>query len=160
MSSEPILICYDGSQSAEHSFHAAAALLAGRTAIVADIGPVLTGFEAYAAVTPGINIALLEQENLNGAMERAEQGAELTRRAGFDVEARAELSAPTPGRDCRSRQRDRSRGHRHRLPRPDGCTGEPGRERLASRRRALEASSPDRHTSRRASLRRSRTRSS
>jgi nucleotide-binding universal stress UspA family protein len=26
MSSEPILICYCGSQSAEHSFHAAAAL--------------------------------------------------------------------------------------------------------------------------------------
>jgi len=95
MSSEPILICYDGSQSAEHSFHAAAALLAGRKAIVADIGPVLTGAEGYAAVTPGINIAWLEQENLAGALQRAEQGAELARRAGFDAEARAELSAPT-----------------------------------------------------------------
>jgi nucleotide-binding universal stress UspA family protein len=95
MNSQPILICYDGSQSAERSFHAAAALLAGRTAIVADIGPVLTGAESYAAVTPGINIALLEQENLSGAMERAERGAELARRAGFDAEARAELSAPT-----------------------------------------------------------------
>jgi nucleotide-binding universal stress UspA family protein len=95
MSSEPILICYDGSQSAEHSFHAVAALLAGRTAIVVDIGPVLTGVEAYAAVTPGINVSLLEQENLTDAMERAEQGAELARRAGFDAEARAELSAPT-----------------------------------------------------------------
>jgi len=95
MSSEPILICYDGSQSAEHSFHAAAALLTGRKAIVADIGPVLTGAEGYAAVTPGINIAWLEQENLAGALQRAEQGAELARRAGFDAEARAELSAPT-----------------------------------------------------------------
>jgi nucleotide-binding universal stress UspA family protein len=95
MSSEPILICYDGSQRAEHSFYSAAALLAGRTAIVVDIGPVLTGVEAYAAVTPGINVSLLEQENLSDAMERAEQGAELARRAGFDAEARAELSAPT-----------------------------------------------------------------
>jgi nucleotide-binding universal stress UspA family protein len=95
MSSEPILICYDGSQSAEHSFHAAAALLAGRTAIVADIGPVLTAAESYAAVTPGIDIALLERENLTDALERAEQGAELARRAGFDAEARAELAAPT-----------------------------------------------------------------
>jgi nucleotide-binding universal stress UspA family protein len=95
MSSEPILICYDGSQSAEHSFHAAAALLAGRTAIVADIGPVLTDAESYAAVMPGTDIALLEQENLTDAMERAEHGAELARRAGFDAEARAELSAPT-----------------------------------------------------------------
>ena len=95
MSSEPILICYDGSQSAEHSFQAAAALLAGHTAIVVDIGPVLTGVEGYAAVTPGINIAWLEQENLADALERAEQGAELARRAGFDAEARAELAAPT-----------------------------------------------------------------
>jgi nucleotide-binding universal stress UspA family protein len=95
MSSEPILICYDGSQSAEHSFGAAAGVLAGRKAIVADIGPVLTGAESYAAVSPGINIALLEQENLAGALERAEHGAELARRAGFDAEARAELSAPT-----------------------------------------------------------------
>jgi nucleotide-binding universal stress UspA family protein len=95
MSSEPILICYDGSQSAEHSFHAAAAVLAGRTAIVADIGPVVTGAESYAAVMPGIDIALLEQENFTDAMERAEHGAELARRAGFDAEARAELSAPT-----------------------------------------------------------------
>jgi nucleotide-binding universal stress UspA family protein len=95
MSSEPILICFDGSQSAEHSFHAAAALLAGRTAIVVDIGPVLTGADAYAAVAPVIDIALLERENLTDAMERAEQGAELARRAGFAAEARAELSAPT-----------------------------------------------------------------
>jgi nucleotide-binding universal stress UspA family protein len=95
MSSEPILICYDGSQSAEHSFGAAAGVLAGRKAIVTDIGPVLTGAESYAAVSPGINIALLEQENLAGALQRAEQGAELARRAGFDAEARAELSAPT-----------------------------------------------------------------
>jgi nucleotide-binding universal stress UspA family protein len=70
-------------------------VLAGRKAIVTDIGPVLTGAESYAAVSPGINIALLEQENLAGALQRAEQGAELARRAGFDAEARAELSAPT-----------------------------------------------------------------
>jgi nucleotide-binding universal stress UspA family protein len=60
-----------------------------------DIGPVLTGAESYAAVTPGIDIALLEEANLAGALERAEQGAELARQAGFDAEARAELSAPT-----------------------------------------------------------------
>jgi nucleotide-binding universal stress UspA family protein len=95
MTSEPILICYDGSESAEHSFNAAAGVLAGRKAIVTDIGPVLTDAESFAAVAPGINIAFLEQENLAGALERAEQGAELARLAGFDAEARAELSAPT-----------------------------------------------------------------
>jgi nucleotide-binding universal stress UspA family protein len=95
MSSEPILICYAGPLCAEQLFLAAPVGLGAPTAIVADIGPVLTGVEAYAAVTPGINIALLEQENLTAAKERAEQGAELARRAGFDAEARAELSAPT-----------------------------------------------------------------
>jgi nucleotide-binding universal stress UspA family protein len=95
MSSEPILICYDGSESAEHAFNAAAGVLAGRKAIVVDIGPVLTGAESYAAVTPGINIGLMEDANLDAALERAQEGAELARRAGFDAEARAELSAPT-----------------------------------------------------------------
>lgn len=95
MNSGPILICYDGSESAERSFDAAAGVLAGRKAIVADIGPVLTGAETYAAISPGIDIALLEQANLGGALERAEQGAELARRAGFEAEAHADLSAPT-----------------------------------------------------------------
>jgi nucleotide-binding universal stress UspA family protein len=95
MSSEPILICYDGTESAERSFAAAAAVLIGRKAIVADIGPVLTGAQSFAAATPGMNIEYLEQENLDDALARAEQGAELARRAGFDAEARADLSAPT-----------------------------------------------------------------
>ena len=95
MSSESILICYDGSESVEHSFNAAAGVLAIRKAIVADIGPVLTEIESYAAVMPGSDIAFLEQANLDAALERAERGAELARRAGFDAEARAELSAPT-----------------------------------------------------------------
>jgi nucleotide-binding universal stress UspA family protein len=95
MSRESILICHDGSESAEHSFNAAAGVLAGRKAILADIGPVLTEIESYAAVTPGFDIAFAEQANLAAALERAERGAELARKAGFDAEARAELSAPT-----------------------------------------------------------------
>jgi hypothetical protein len=39
MSSERILICDDGSQRAEHSFHRPAALVAGGTAIVPVVPP-------------------------------------------------------------------------------------------------------------------------
>jgi len=94
MSGERILICYDGSESAERSFDAAAGVLAGRDAIVVDIGPVLTSAQSYAAVTPGIDIALLEEANLDAALERAEQGAERARQAGFDAEARGDIAAP------------------------------------------------------------------
>jgi nucleotide-binding universal stress UspA family protein len=90
-----ILICYDGSESAVRSIHVAAELLTGRDAVVVDIGPVLTGAESYAAISPGVDMALLQKLNLDGALERAEEGTKLARRAGFHAEPRAELSAPT-----------------------------------------------------------------
>jgi nucleotide-binding universal stress UspA family protein len=95
MARDRILICYDGSESAVRSIHVAAELLTGRNAVIVDIGPVLTGAESYAAISPGVDVALLQKLNLDGALERAEEGAKLARRAGFDAEPRAELSAPT-----------------------------------------------------------------
>jgi nucleotide-binding universal stress UspA family protein len=95
MEYEPILICYDGSESAVRSLEAAATLLAGRKAVVVDIGPVLTGAESYAALSPGVDVSLLQKLNLDGALERAEEGAKLAMLAGFDAQPRAELSAPT-----------------------------------------------------------------
>jgi nucleotide-binding universal stress UspA family protein len=95
MNGQPILICYDGSESAVRSIQTAAELLAGRTAVVVDIGSVLTGAESYAAIAPGVEVSLLQKLNLDCAIERAEEGAKLARRAGFDAVPRAELSAPT-----------------------------------------------------------------
>jgi nucleotide-binding universal stress UspA family protein len=95
MDGQPILICYDGSESSVRSIQTAAELLTGRTAVVVDIGPVLTGAESYAAIAPGVDVELLQKLNLDGASERAEEGAKLARRAGFDAAPRAELSAPT-----------------------------------------------------------------
>jgi nucleotide-binding universal stress UspA family protein len=92
---EPILICYDGSEDAARAIHAAAELLAGRKAVVVDIGPFLTEAESYAAAAPGVDTALLEESNLEGALERAREGTELACRAGFDAEPRAEIAAPT-----------------------------------------------------------------
>jgi predicted ribosome-associated RNA-binding protein Tma20 len=42
MDGKPILICYDGSESAVRSIQTAADLLVGRTAVVVDIGPLMT----------------------------------------------------------------------------------------------------------------------
>jgi nucleotide-binding universal stress UspA family protein len=95
MDGKPILICYDGSESAVRSIQAAAELLAGRTAVVVDIGPVMTETESYAAIAPGVEVSLLQKLNLQGALERAEEGAKLARRVGFDAVPRAELSTPT-----------------------------------------------------------------
>jgi hypothetical protein len=95
MDGKPILICYDGSESAVHSIQAAAELLAGRTAVVVDIGPVMTETESYAAIAPGVEVSLPQKLNLQSALERAEEGAKLARRVGFDAVPRAELSTPT-----------------------------------------------------------------
>jgi hypothetical protein len=67
MDREPILICYDGSDESKRAIHAASIALAGRNAVVVDIGPVLT----------------------------ATEGAQVARRAGFSAETHAALSAPT-----------------------------------------------------------------
>ena len=95
MSSEPILICFDGSQSAEHSFQCGRSI-AGRPQ--GDRRRHRAGVDGRRELRRSHTRnqhRLLEQENLAGALQRAEQGAELARRAGFDAEARAELSAPT-----------------------------------------------------------------
>ncbi|MFL5953807.1 MAG: universal stress protein [Gaiellaceae bacterium] len=95
MDREPILICYDGSEESVRAIHAASITLAGRRAVVVDIGPVLTGAESYAAIAPGVDVAMLQQLNLQSAQERANEGAKVARRAGFDAQTHVELSAPT-----------------------------------------------------------------
>lgn len=95
MDREPILICYDGSEDSVRAIHAASVALAGRRAVVVDIAPVLTGAESYAAISPGVDVTMLQQLNLQGARERASEGAKIARRAGFDAQTRAELAAPT-----------------------------------------------------------------
>jgi nucleotide-binding universal stress UspA family protein len=95
MDREPILICYDGSDESVYAIHAASVALAGRRAVVVDIGPVLTGAESYAALSPGVDVSVLQKLNLESARERATEGAKVARRAGFDAQSRAELSAPT-----------------------------------------------------------------
>jgi nucleotide-binding universal stress UspA family protein len=92
-SDAPILICYDGTKNAGHAIDVAAALFAGRRAVVLDVAPFLTPSESVAelsAVAPNFG-ELNEAE----ALTRAKTGAALARQAGFTAEAQADLDAPT-----------------------------------------------------------------
>jgi nucleotide-binding universal stress UspA family protein len=94
MDDAPILICFDGSDGAEHAIAAAAALLGSRRAVVLNVAPVLTVAESYAAIgTPGPFV--YEGLNRAAALEQADAGAKLARAAGLTAEARADVAAPT-----------------------------------------------------------------
>jgi len=93
MAAAPILICYDGSEGAKHAIEAAAGLLSGHPAVVLAVGPPLTPEESYAALGP--MTPSFQELNEEQALERAKEGAELARSAGFAAEARAEVAAPT-----------------------------------------------------------------
>jgi nucleotide-binding universal stress UspA family protein len=93
MTDEPILICYDGSESARNAIAAAGSLLAGRRAVVLDVAPLQEVAEAYAAM--GSGAAALDRLALDTAAAGAGEGAELARAAGFHAVGRTELKAPT-----------------------------------------------------------------
>ena len=95
MNDRPILICYDGSDNARRGIDVAADLLGPRRAIVLDIAPYLTGVETYAVMGSPLGAAEVEKMNAADAMERAKEGAELARAAGFTAEPRSELDEPT-----------------------------------------------------------------
>jgi nucleotide-binding universal stress UspA family protein len=95
MHDRPLLICYDGSESARRAIDAAAALLVPRRAVVLDVGSPLTPEESLAALSPAGAVGWFEETNAAVAADRAAEGAALARSAGFDAEARSELAAPT-----------------------------------------------------------------
>jgi len=92
--SPSILICYDGSASSRDAIEAASLLLGRRRAVVLDIGPPLTPAESVSVVAPVSPTEAFEDMNLDDARTRADAGAELARRAGFEAEARASIAAP------------------------------------------------------------------
>src|SRR5262245_66324531 len=94
MNDTPILICYDGSESAQRAIDAAAALLGPRRAVVLAIGAPVTPAESLAVLAPVAPNAAFEEENADDALHRARVGAQLARKAGFDAEARGEVAAP------------------------------------------------------------------
>jgi nucleotide-binding universal stress UspA family protein len=95
MSSRPILICYDGSDAADHAITAAADVLGPGPAVVLDVGEVLTTAESVAAVSSIVPGNAFEDLNTADALDRARAGAEHARRAGFEAKPRTELQSPT-----------------------------------------------------------------
>jgi nucleotide-binding universal stress UspA family protein len=93
MGQGPILICYDGSAGAQHAIAVVGTLLAGRRAVVLDVGPLDLVAETYAAA--GSGAADVNRAVFDGTLAQAEAGAELARHAGFDAEPRAEVETPT-----------------------------------------------------------------
>jgi nucleotide-binding universal stress UspA family protein len=78
----PILICYDGSEAAARAIEAAGALLRPRQAVLLDVVPVrvAVGYSPTPSDAPWV-----DEVDAAAAQGRAHAGAELARRAGFDV---------------------------------------------------------------------------
>jgi nucleotide-binding universal stress UspA family protein len=95
MSNAPVLICYDGSKSAQHAIDVAATVLGPRHAVVLDVGPPITLAESLAVTSPFAPDTAFEEFNENDAEERAGAGAERARQAGFTADARSMLGGPT-----------------------------------------------------------------
>jgi nucleotide-binding universal stress UspA family protein len=93
MADEPILICYDGSESARNAIAVAGSLLGGRRAVVLEVAPLQEVAEAFAGM--GSGAASLDRLALDTAAARADEGAELARAAGFRAAGRTELESPT-----------------------------------------------------------------
>jgi nucleotide-binding universal stress UspA family protein len=91
----PILICYDGTAAADHAIDVAAELLGPVPAVVLDVGAYLTRAESIAATASVVPGTAFEELNTADALDRARAGAEHARKAGFDAQARSELSSPT-----------------------------------------------------------------
>jgi nucleotide-binding universal stress UspA family protein len=95
MTDRPILICYDGSEEARHAIEEAARILGPRRAVVTDVAPLVTQAESVALLAPGVAGREFEEINQESAVERANEGAEHARSAGFTAEARGAVAIPT-----------------------------------------------------------------
>jgi nucleotide-binding universal stress UspA family protein len=88
---QPILLCYDGSDGARHAIDTAAALFPGREAIVLHTWRPVGGIGAAYAIVP---VAVYDEAELHrSALELAEEGAAIARAAGLD--ARAQIAEIT-----------------------------------------------------------------
>ncbi len=93
--SSPVLLGYDGSDSASRAIEAAASLLGGGPAVVLTVWEptaAFTGYDPLAGVSEGMGRAAgLEREmddiGAQVAQRTAEQGAEAAREHGFDATA-------------------------------------------------------------------------
>ena len=95
MDDAPILICYDGSESARTAIRVAAGLLSPSAAIVLDVAPLLTPAERYAVAASAASPVEFEHVHVEEAVEGAAEGADIARAAGFSATPRGSVAALT-----------------------------------------------------------------
>ena len=89
----PILICYDGSEQARKAIETAAALVRVREAVVLDAVPlrISVGYSEWPAEAPWV-----DEADAAVALQGAEMGAEVARRAGLDAFATTHAATSIP----------------------------------------------------------------
>ena len=95
-SARPVLLCFDGSDDAAHAIARAGVLLGPRRAVVLSVWEPVSVWQPYdpaTAITAPLsrlasNALGLDEIARDLAQERANEGVELARRAGFDAESR------------------------------------------------------------------------
>jgi nucleotide-binding universal stress UspA family protein len=87
---DPLILCYDGSEDARHAIERAGEFFGGRRALVLTVwqspaGANVIGWSATSAGT--VDFAALEREAVDVAGSIAEDGARMAREAGLEAEA-------------------------------------------------------------------------
>jgi nucleotide-binding universal stress UspA family protein len=88
-STDPIILCYDGSEHARHAIEQAAELFPGEHTLVLTIWePVSSPGSSFSwpSMTAGINLAQLNRSAEEQAIRVAEEGVEMARQFGLDAE--------------------------------------------------------------------------
>src|SRR5690348_11732810 len=89
MPENPILLCYDGSDSAKHALATAPKLLAGGVpAYVVAVWQPLNSVStfAWAGGVPDMDLEVVDREAEKAAEKLAEEGAEVARSAGLEAQ--------------------------------------------------------------------------
>jgi nucleotide-binding universal stress UspA family protein len=95
MDHAPILICYDGSESAPTAIRVAAGLLGPSPAIVLHVALLFTPAESYAVAASAGSAVEFEHVHAEEAVERAAEGADIARAPGFSATPRGSVAAST-----------------------------------------------------------------
>ena len=95
MTNRPVLICYDDTPEAQRAVETAAALFGPRSAVVLNVGSVLTVSESIAVSEATVSVSEFMALNESSAKEIADTGAERALELGFEATSRSLLGEPT-----------------------------------------------------------------
>jgi nucleotide-binding universal stress UspA family protein len=88
-STDPLILCYDGSEDAKHAIERAGEFFSGRRALVLTVwqSPAVANVIGWSAAATGmVDFAELERAAVEEAGRIAENGARIAREAGLEAE--------------------------------------------------------------------------